>query len=799
MTDVGQLVIRLEAETASLTRGLNAARRAIDQNMSASEKSIAALQSTARKTAVAIGNIGAAIGVGAMVAYAKSVIDTVGGLGELADQLGVTTEQLQALQYTALAAGASAETLETGIARLTRSIGEAGEGNDALIRRFRDLGVSLLDVNGKQRDTGDVLSDVAKGIAGIEDPAKRAAAVVDFFGKSGQKLLPLLMEIADVGLAGIARKAREAGAVIDSEAIKRFDELSDKAAQLGKVGFVAVADGLAKIVEYINNLDKSKAALLASVVAAGAGAVVAGPVGAGFAGGYAGMATYQNWPGGPDRAKQLAAEEVELNKRITALLTEQMELRGNVGRLGTDESPLQSRLRAISAELDRIEKRKNEILNELAPAPPAPVGPAASESNPAVSASPNGVAPLLPVSTRELTNQAAGDALVRSLQLQKDSYGQIESAVLRLRLERERDIAVIDGQIKDLGPKYSKAQIDAAVAIQQQVEALVELRRAQLDAGATAAAQAAEREKERAASAEWRNQQVLVAQKVEESIAQTRAQIPLVEQSTIVWNKHTRQFELVNEQLDLYLAKQRLMAANPGMKPDDVDRLARDEVEAAKKLKEATDEQTAAVQRQQATYDFLANMGERAFDRIGDAMVDMAMNGKDALSSLTNVARAVVASIYADFMKLAIANPIKNALFGGNSPTLSDGGGIFKGLFGGSQAAGGPTDAATGMVGTTGLSFGGPRAKGGRVSPGNWYMVGEEGPEPFVPDVAGRIFPHDAGGGGRGGDTFYIDAKGADKDGLRRLETLIHSVNGSVEKRAVMAVTAARQRGAIPA
>jgi len=779
--DIGALVLRLEAQTATLQRDMNAARRIVSENTSQMTRSMNQVRDISTKTAQALGSIGLSLGVGAMVAYAKSVIDTVGGLGELADQLGVTTEQLQALQYTALAAGASAETLETGIARLTRSIGEAGEGNDALIRRFRDLGVSLLDVNGKQRDTGAVLSDVAKGIAGIEDPAKRAAAVVDFFGKSGQKLLPLLMEIADVGLDGIARKAREAGAVIDSEAIKRFDELSDKAAQLGKVGFVAVADGLAKIVDYINNLDKTKAALLAGLLAAGAGARVAGVPGAVVAGSAVTGAMLAPGP------KTYTAQDEQ--RLIEELKQEQMGL----GRPMV-EMDINRRLAEVRRYLNAQgigPAAPNSPYRDLPTMPDAAVAPAAPAASPGT--------PNLPVSTRELTNQAAGDALVRSLQLQKDSYGQIESAALRLRLERERDIAVIDGQIKDLGPKYTKAQIDAAVAIQLQVEALVDLRRAQLDAGATAAAQAAEREKERAASAEFRNQQVLIAQKVEEQIAQTRAQIPLVEQSTIVWNKHTRQFELVNEQLDLYLAKQRLMAANPGMKPDDVDRLAKDEVDAAKRLKAATDEQTAAVQRQQATYDFLANMGERAFDRIGDAMVDMAIEGKDALGSLTNVARAVVASIYADFMKLAIANPIKNAIFGGNSPTLSDGGGIFKGLFGGSQAAGGPTDAATGMTGTTGLSFGGPRAKGGRVSPGNWYMVGEEGPEPFVPDVAGRIFPHDASGGGRSGDTFYIDAKGADKDGLRRVEEMIRQVNGSVEKRAVMAVTAARQRGAIPA
>ena len=41
-----------------------------------------------------------------------------------------------------------------------------------------------------------------------------------------------------------------------------------------------------------------------------------------------------------------------------------------------------------------------------------------------------------------------------------------------------------------------------------------------------------------------------------------------------------------------------------------------------------------------------------------------------------------------------------------------------------------------------GSIFGGGRAAGGRVQPGKSFLVGESGPEPFVPDTAGKIFPN---------------------------------------------------------
>ena len=555
---------------------------------------------------------------------------------------------------------------------------------------------------------------------------------------------------------------------------------------MSKTGLVQVAEGIGKIVEFVNGLDASKATLLAAVIGAGVGGRVAGLPGAIVGGVGAGAATAMNW----DR------ELSDLEKRraeVQRLLSENPQYLGGI--------PVGERMLAqIDAKIEATRARRagaTGLPQSSATAPelarPQPVGSPADIA-------PN-AAPLLPRSARELGNELAASKLLDNLRLQKDSVNQLESAILRMRLERERDEQVVNGAIVDLGPKYTKAQIEAAVAIQKQIEAIQALERARASELAMIAEQAAEWAREQAALAELDNRRTMAVQQIRESIAEIRAESELVGRSTIVWNEHTRQFEAVNVALEEHLALRRMLQANPELRLEDAERFAREQVEAQRQLKTETEKVSAAVERQQATYDFLANMGERAFDRIGDAMVDMAMEGKDAMSSLTNIARSVVASIYADFLKLAIANPLKNALFGGNAPTLSDGGGFFKGLFGGG-GYGGPVDAATGLTGTTGLSFGGPRAAGGRVSPGSWYMVGEEGPESFVPDVAGRIFPHDESmaiaGGGRGGDVYQIDARGADREGMRRLETLIQSVNASIERRAVMAVGAEMKRGRFP-
>src|SRR5690606_24438170 len=53
------------------------------------------------------------------------------------------------------------------------------------------------------------------------------------------------------------------------------------------------------------------------------------------------------------------------------------------------------------------------------------------------------------------------------------------------------------------------------------------------------------------------------------------------------------------------------------------------------------------------------------------------------------------------------------------------------------------------------LGFGGARAEGGPVFPGKAFLVGEKGPELFVPGATGRIIPNASG------TTINVDARGA--------------------------------------
>ncbi len=83
-------------------------------------------------------------------------------------------------------------------------------------------------------------------------------------------------------------------------------------------------------------------------------------------------------------------------------------------------------------------------------------------------------------------------------------------------------------------------------------------------------------------------------------------------------------------------------------------------------------------------------------------------------------------------------------------------------------------------------SFGGFRAEGGPVAAGRGFIVGEKGPELFVPKMDGMIVPHGARLGGdrivNNAITFHIETP--DVAGFRRSEAQIGAMIGRALARA---------------
>jgi tape measure domain-containing protein len=180
------------------------------------------------------------------------------------------------------------------------------------------------------------------------------------------------------------------------------------------------------------------------------------------------------------------------------------------------------------------------------------------------------------------------------------------------------------------------------------------------------------------------------------------------------------------------------------------------------------------------SFNAIANVGEQAFERIGNSITEAFANGTLRALSFKDIMKAVMSEIIQQIAKLAILNPILNSLFGGTRGTLGtalsgissiNGGGgsllsslgSLGGFFGGGANKAGGTASGGGIFGGGNMltSLGGLGGAtsylfGGALGPG-----GMGPPTPGLFGTGGQLFGMDAasvigGIGGIGAGAFGI-------------------------------------------
>jgi hypothetical protein len=219
---IGALRVSLSAETSAFEAGMRRSQRTANQTAKGIEGAFGKMGG-ALKAGVA-GFLGA-ITVGGILQMGKAALDYAGSLGEVSQQLGVTTRDLQTFRYAAGQVGVSQTELETGLSKLTVTLGRVAAGAKQPIAALNAIGVSVDQIRGK--DTGDAFRIIADGLAKVSDRSQRAAVEMALFGRSGAQLDNLLAG-GSAALNELARAADELGIVLSDEQIQKADETADK-------------------------------------------------------------------------------------------------------------------------------------------------------------------------------------------------------------------------------------------------------------------------------------------------------------------------------------------------------------------------------------------------------------------------------------------------------------------------------------------------------------------------------------------------------------------------------------------
>lgn len=118
----------------------------------------------------------------------RSALQMADELQDLSNATGITTARLIELKKALATSGGDADQMSTAINAFVRSIDEAAQGSISAQRAFRDMGISFKELNTLSEQA--LFEEALKGIAAIEDPARRSTLMMQNFGKSFKTVDP---------------------------------------------------------------------------------------------------------------------------------------------------------------------------------------------------------------------------------------------------------------------------------------------------------------------------------------------------------------------------------------------------------------------------------------------------------------------------------------------------------------------------------------------------------------------------------------------------------------------------------
>jgi DNA repair exonuclease SbcCD ATPase subunit len=139
---------------------------------------------------------GLAIGIGAAFAaltkFAMDTSETADELKTLSSQTGLTTTEIQRLQYAANFVDVEFSTMSSSITKLEQNMSKARNGSKDLTDAFRKLHVRTTDNTGKFRDANEVFYEVIDALGKVKNETEMDTLAMELFGKSAKELKPLI-------------------------------------------------------------------------------------------------------------------------------------------------------------------------------------------------------------------------------------------------------------------------------------------------------------------------------------------------------------------------------------------------------------------------------------------------------------------------------------------------------------------------------------------------------------------------------------------------------------------------------
>lgn len=138
--------------------------------------------------------LGAAVAGGVFALKIKEAIDMQAALKDLAEQAGMTVEELSSLQRASVLSGTSMESVVGSYQKLSKALIEARDPMSSQAQALKSIGLSYEEL--ARLKPNEQFKTIADALAGYNDGFEKNALLMQLFGKSGADLQKFLKELA---------------------------------------------------------------------------------------------------------------------------------------------------------------------------------------------------------------------------------------------------------------------------------------------------------------------------------------------------------------------------------------------------------------------------------------------------------------------------------------------------------------------------------------------------------------------------------------------------------------------------
>ena len=689
MADLASLVLRLSADVAQLQNDLGKANAIAERSARAMQKSFDSVTGGITDSLKNMaGAIAAAFTFDKLIEAGRNAINTADQFEKMSQKVGVSVETLSALSVQAKLSDVDIQSLQGGLSKLAKNAAEAAGGSKQQAAAFQAIGVSVKDAAGNLKPMDTLLAEVSAKFASYRDSAAKTALAQQYFGKSGAELIPLLNQLGSEGFAKAREEAEKYGAVISGDMAKSSERFNDNITKL-KIeaqGFATavtsqLSPGLNKLAESMiaagETTDRYGGS--ATMVANAIKVLVAGLVTVKeflsavatttFAFYDAVKTTFEAAGAVVAAFGQAAYESIKgaFSLDPDAIARARTNLTAGLAKIGADVAKSFTGIKdalggGVTQNIQNVKTTLNDLFGTFSNV--------SAGADTTAKAMGNLNAPIV-------ANTAAAEAQAKAL-----SHAQEEAA---------KFLVSISGFG---GDKYTKALADYNSKLEQanlifekliasgesyaKAEQFIDEATTQLNQGLEDQVQAMRNANDATA--------IL-------STSYARAESDI--------NNQIRLLGMSKEAREADEIATRLTIAALGDLKDFMGPLTEEQqklIDKNNELAKSFVAQKTAVDNSQEVARQWVSIWSNAGNQIGDAFSKWVVEGGSLMKSLTSIAKQVVEQIIAYFMKLAVINPILNAIFGGSMmagggsllPTMMDaGGGIMSTFFSGASSSGG--------------------------------------------------------------------------------------------------------------